>query len=54
MCEVLERCQQDGCPPVGSTALAQLVKPGQKYGYDLIVQVGLARYLAGRATSLSG
>jgi hypothetical protein len=46
--EILKRCQQDGCPPVGSTALAQLVKPGQKYGYDLIVQVGLSRYLAGR------
>jgi len=46
--EILKRCRDNGCPPVGSSALAQLVRPGQKYGYDLIVQVGLSRYLAGR------
>ena len=46
--EIRKRCRNNGCPPVGSSALAQLVKPGQKYGYDLILQVGLARYLAGR------
>jgi hypothetical protein len=30
----------------GSEALCTLVKPGQRYGYDLIVHVGLRRYLA--------
>lgn len=45
--EIHKRCRDNGCPPLRSAALSQLVKPGQKYGYDLIVQVGLARYLAG-------
>lgn len=33
------------------TQLSQLVKPGQRYGYDLIVHVGLQRYLAGHQRS---
>lgn len=37
-----------GGPLVGSTALARLVPPRQRYGYDLIVHVGLQRYLADR------
>ena len=46
-CEVRRGCGQGNCPPVGSEALRKLVKPGQRYGYDLIVNVGLRRYLAG-------
>ncbi len=45
--EIRKQCRENGCPPIGSSTLAQLVKPGQKYGYDLVVQVGLSRYLAG-------
>jgi len=33
---------------VGSSALAQLVPPRQRHGYDLVVHVGLARYLRHR------
>ena len=33
------------CPTVGSATLARLVKPGHRYGYDLVVHAGLARYL---------
>jgi len=33
------------CPTVGSAVLARLVKPGHRYGYDLVVHAGLARYL---------
>jgi hypothetical protein len=44
--EIHKQCRDNGCPPLRSGSLAQLVKPGQKYGYDLIVQVGLWRYLA--------
>ena len=33
------------CPPVGSATLARLVKPRHRYGYDLVVHAGLARYL---------
>jgi hypothetical protein len=46
--EIRKRCCSGGCPTLRSAALAQLVKAGQKYGYDLTVQVGLARYLAGK------
>ncbi|MBU1495068.1 MAG: DUF2924 domain-containing protein [Actinobacteria bacterium] len=47
--EILERCDGDaGCPTVGSERLRRLVPPRQRYGYDLIVHVGLARYLGGR------
>jgi len=40
--------RESGCTPVGSDELALLVPPGQWYGYDLIVHVGLQRYLAGK------
>lgn len=33
------------CPTVGSPTLARLVKPGYRYGYDLVVHAGLARHL---------
>jgi len=45
--EIIKSCRDSGCPPIRSNALAQLVKPGRKYGYDLIVHVGLLRYLMG-------
>ena len=43
--EFRARCRS-GCalPPVGSRRLAELAPPGQRFGYDLIVWVGLARY----------
>ncbi len=42
---VLKRCKMDSSHPVAhSQALARIVRPLQRYGYDLIVQVGLARY----------
>ena len=31
----------------GSSHGRRLIKTGQKYGYDLVVHVGLSRYLAG-------
>ncbi|MCP4010388.1 MAG: hypothetical protein GY726_12860, partial [Proteobacteria bacterium] len=44
--ETLKRCNEDPTHPViGSNELAKRVKPRQRYGYDLIVQVGCARYL---------
>jgi len=47
--ELLERCDGGAeCPVVGSEKLRRLVPPRQRYGYDLIVHVGLARYLGGR------
>lgn len=44
--EVFKRCARDASHPMlGSHALARLVKSRQRYSYDLIVYVGLARYL---------
>jgi hypothetical protein len=44
--ETLKRCHSDPMHPVmGSNELAKLVKSRQHHGYDLIVQVGCARYL---------
>ncbi len=44
--EVRKRCRADRTHPVMvSERLSRLVPPRQGYGYDLIVQVGLARYL---------
>jgi len=44
--EVRKRCATDKTHPVMvSDRLLRLVPPRQAYGYDLIVQVGLARYL---------
>ena len=47
--EHLRGCDPDHpCTLVGSDELARLVPPGQKYGYDVIVRVGLLRYLGGK------
>jgi hypothetical protein len=46
--EIRKVCKAGSCPSVGSTELRKLVKPGHRYGYDLIVHVGLSRYLAGK------
>ncbi len=46
--EALVRCDGGDCPAVGSEELRRRVPPRQRYGYDLIVHVGLARYLDGR------
>ena len=44
--ETLKQCGANHAHPVvGSNALARQVKSGQRYGYDLIVHVGCARYL---------
>ena len=44
--EVVKQCARDASHPmVGSRALARWVKSRQRYSYDLIVYVGLARYL---------
>jgi len=44
--EVLKHCPGDASHPVmGSSALSRLVKPAQRYGYDVVVHVGCARYL---------
>ena len=47
--EVLKRCDRNQSHSVfHSGRLSKLVKPRQRYGYDLIVHVGLARYLDGK------
>jgi hypothetical protein len=43
--EIKKQCTENGCAALRSSALTRLVEAGQKYGYDLIVQVGLLRYL---------
>lgn len=44
--EVQKKCSADSLHPVKkSDALARVVRPRQRFGYDLIVYVGLARYL---------
>lgn len=44
--EVQKRCRQNRSHPVmKSEALSRIVRPRQRFGYDLIVYVGLARYL---------
>lgn len=44
--EIRKVCSADLSHPVeGSEALAHMVPVGQRYGYDLIVAVGMARYL---------
>ncbi len=45
--EVLKHCGRQGCPVVFSRALSEIVPPGQRYGWDLIVHVGMARYMRG-------
>jgi len=45
--EVFKRCARHrGHPSVGSRLLARVVKARQRYSYDLVVHVGMARYLA--------
>lgn len=46
--EFRKRCMNSDCPAVISETLRRLVKPGQRYAYDLIVKVGLSRYLEGK------
>ena len=47
--EVRKKCTRNATHPVmGSEELSRLVKPHQRYGYDLMVHVGLARYLRGK------
>jgi hypothetical protein len=47
--ETLKQCGEDSTHPLmGSNALARQVVPRQRYGYDLIVHVGCARYLQNR------
>lgn len=47
--EVRKTCKGNASDPVMcSDALARLVRPHQCYSYDLIVHVGLARYLCGK------
>ena len=45
--EIRKQCAGNDCAPFGSSELLRLVKSGQRYGYDLVVQVGLLRYLHG-------
>lgn len=47
--EIRKQCIENPDHPVmGSAALSRLVKPRQRYSYELIVYVGLARYLNGQ------
>ena len=47
--EVRKQCIHNPSHPVmSSEALSRLVKPRQRYSYELIVYVGLARYLGGK------
>jgi hypothetical protein len=47
--EVLRECILDKTHPVKhSESLSRLVKPRQRWSYDLMVHVGLARYLEGK------
>ncbi len=47
--EVQKQCIDNPDHPImGSVALSRLVKPRQRYSYELIVYVGLARYLNGQ------
>lgn len=47
--EVVKTCVDgDHCPEVRSSALAALVKSRQRYAYDLIVHVGVSRYIGGK------
>jgi hypothetical protein len=47
--EVRKKCSRNATHPVMcSDELSRLVKPHQRYAYDLVVHVGLARYLRGK------
>jgi hypothetical protein len=43
--EVLKHCGTEGCPVLASRTLSEIVPRGQRYGWDLIAHVGMARYL---------
>jgi hypothetical protein len=45
--EIVKECAASpaSCPTVRSATLPRLVKPRHRYGYDLVVHAGLARYL---------
>ncbi|MCP4143051.1 MAG: hypothetical protein GY755_22635 [Chloroflexi bacterium] len=44
--EIQKKCSVDSShPALKSEGLTQIVRPRQRFGYDLIVHVGLARYL---------
>jgi membrane-bound lytic murein transglycosylase MltF len=44
--ETLKQCAEDSAHPImGSNALVQLVAPRHRFAYDLVVEVGCARYL---------
>ena len=47
--EIRKKCTRNATHPIMcSDELAHLVKPHQRYAYDLVVHVGLARYLRGK------
>ena len=47
--EVRKKCSRNATHPIMcSDELARLVKPHQRYAYDLVVHVGLSRYLYGK------
>lgn len=47
--EVVKQCARESSHPlIGAEVLSRLVRPRQRYGYDVIVHVGLARYLRGQ------
>ena len=47
--EVRKKCSRNASHPIMcSDELSRLVKPRQRYAYDLVVHVGLARYLRGQ------
>jgi len=47
--EIVKRCTDAACGvEVRSPVLAELVHKHQRYGYDLVVKAGLARYLDGK------
>ena len=46
--EIHKRCGRRQCPPTRPVVLDKLVRRGRRHGYDVIVRVGLLRYLAGR------
>jgi hypothetical protein len=47
--EIRKKCTCNATHPIMcSDELARLVKPHQRYAYDLVVHVGLARYLRGK------
>lgn len=46
--EIRKQCAKSCSVPSSSGVLRRLIRPGQRYGYDLIVHVGLCRYIKGK------